>query len=84
MLELRWECEAIGPEDDALVPAGPIYLSGVVSLDEQATRVAALTSGRVQAGAMLRCDELIPTLALALALALPPTLTLTLTLPTDH
>ena len=57
VLELRWESEPIGPEDDALVPGGPIYLSGVVSLDEQATRVAALTSGRVQAGAMLRCDE---------------------------
>ena len=57
VLELRWECEPIGPEDGVLVPGGPIYLSGVVSLDEQATRVAALTSGRVQAGAMLRCDE---------------------------
>ena len=34
-----------------------MYLSGVVSLDERATRVAALTSGRVQEGAMLRCDE---------------------------
>ena len=43
MLELRWECEPIGPEDGVLVPAGPIYLSGVVSLDEQATTLATTT-----------------------------------------
>ena len=38
-----------GAAAEVLVPAGPIYFSAEVALDARATRVAALTSGRVQA-----------------------------------
>ena len=47
--ELRWQCEGVEQSSGAtLLPAGPIYFSATVAIDAQASRVAALTSGRVQ------------------------------------
>ena len=53
--------EGLGPAGGAgaqeLLPQGPVYLSATLEADERATRVAALTSGKVQDEEIIRFGD---------------------------
>ena len=62
VLELRMQCDGLGPAGGAdgaqeLLPRGPVYLSATLEADERATRVAALTSGKVQNEEIIRFGD---------------------------
>lgn len=55
-IEVCLPCDGI-EAGDVRVPAGPIYLNADLQLDERATLVAQLTSGRADGNAVIRLSE---------------------------
>ena len=56
-LELRLDVQEIAMSGQTLVPEGQVFLSAALESDEAATRVAALTSGRVDGNQALRFTD---------------------------
>ena len=56
-IEVCLPCEGLELSGTELVPAGKLYLTAQLELDERASRVAALTSGAVDGNAVLRFND---------------------------
>ena len=56
-LEVKLQCDGLEASGTTLVPKGPIFLECDLKLDERASRVAALTSGRALGNEIVRFER---------------------------